>query len=43
MRGAHTVTEIASDPMTLYLCTGLTFVLLVGIVIGLESQARANR
>jgi len=29
--------------MTLYLCTGLTLVLLVGIVVGLESQARANR
>jgi len=30
-------------PMTLYLCSGLTLVLLVGIVVGLENQLRANR
>ena len=29
--------------MTLYICSGLTLVLLVGIVIGLENQLRANR
>lgn len=29
--------------MTLYLCSGLTLVLLVGIVVGLETQLRANR
>jgi hypothetical protein len=29
--------------MTLYVCSGLTFVLLVGIVVGLENQLRANR
>lgn len=29
--------------MTLYICSGLMLVLLVGIVVGLESQLRANR
>lgn len=29
--------------MTLYVTTGLTFLLLVGIVVGLENQLRANR
>jgi|TARA_Y100000289_G_scaffold62545_1_gene71859 hypothetical protein len=29
--------------MTLYICSGLTLVLLAGIVVGLENQLRANR
>ena len=29
--------------VTLYICSALTFVLLVGIVFSLESQLRANR